>query len=283
MERRRGALTGWVVALLAAVAFCGFALATDTLVLVDGDRISGRILSRTAKRFRVQTPYGVLTIPREKVDLILRENGTEERPNAPATPPPIPPEPPPPPPPPPLTLTLEIGGQVFWHAWDRRSAPSDPSLRLELRIDGDAVAAWVDSRLDEGEIQGAVVNAFSLAPGDVAVATREGVSVAPVAARPGRVEVELHLPPETAGLRRLTLAYQLNTDVAEEPTWRDLAHGTVHVELKRESRSLVRVDQERGAMEYSGFPRKRMKNVDSFQLLLRSESPERAGGAAGPM
>jgi hypothetical protein len=271
--RRHRELLICSLALLSAIAFCGLALAADTVVLVGGDRITGRILSRTAKRFRVQTPYGVLTIPGEKVELILREDGTEERPNAPAAPPPAQQAaPPPPPPPPPVTLGLSLGGQVFWQAWDRRVTPSDPTLRLELRIDSDQTVVWADSHLDEGEIQGAVVNAFSLAPGEVSVATREGVSVARVAARPGRVEVELHLPPETAGLRRVRLAYQDNEGTAEAPIWRNLAHGTIHVELATGSRSVIHVEQERGEMEYSGFPRKRMKNVESFRLSLRFET-----------
>jgi hypothetical protein len=48
------------------------------------------------------------------------------------------------------------------------------------------------------------------------------------------------------------------------------------VELRAESPTLVRVNQERGRMEFSGFPRRRMKNVDTFALELNPEGAEPA-------
>ena len=43
----------------------------DTYVLTGGDRITGKTLLKAAKTFRVQTPYGRLVIPRDKVERIL--------------------------------------------------------------------------------------------------------------------------------------------------------------------------------------------------------------------
>ena len=39
----------------------------DVVVLLNGDRITGKIEGRATRRFRLQTPYGLLLIPRERV------------------------------------------------------------------------------------------------------------------------------------------------------------------------------------------------------------------------
>jgi hypothetical protein len=82
-----------VVLLLGLTAPAG----ADVLVLLNGDRVTGKIEGRSTKRFRLQTPYGLLVIPRERVERVLRDGGREEVVNAP----PAPAAPPPPPPPPP--------------------------------------------------------------------------------------------------------------------------------------------------------------------------------------
>ena len=59
--------------------------------------ITGQVVAKGTRRVRVQTPYGLLVIPREKVDRIRKDDGTEEVLNAPAPPPPLPPRGRPPP------------------------------------------------------------------------------------------------------------------------------------------------------------------------------------------
>jgi hypothetical protein len=244
----------------------------DTLVLKNGDRISGRASWRTVKEIRVQTPYGVLIIPRDKAERIVHDDGSEESLLAPP-PAPSPPEPTPTPAPatPHVKLDLVVRGQVFWQAWDKGAAPPDPSLRLELRIDSETVAAWVDGRLNPGEIPNATVNAFSFSPEEVATSTLEGVGVSAADVRPGQIRIETRLPTTYAGVRQITLAYRVNDGTSQAPSWRDLVRSSIHIELLESSPTTIRLDQDRGEMEFSGRMRKRMKKTDTFRIALRRE------------
>jgi hypothetical protein len=91
-------------------------LCADVVVLVNGDRVTGRVTGSITRRVRVQTPYGALVIPADKVERIRRDDGRQELLNAP----PVPPEPPPSAP---ATLVLAVGGHAFWQAWDPKAAP----------------------------------------------------------------------------------------------------------------------------------------------------------------
>jgi len=71
---------------LLAAGLLGLAIPVraDVIVLEGGDRITGQVVAKGTKRLRVQTPYGLLVIPREKVERIKKDDGTEEVLNAPA-------------------------------------------------------------------------------------------------------------------------------------------------------------------------------------------------------
>ena len=45
-----------------------------------------------------------------------------------------------------------------------QAAPVDPSLRLELRLDDETLASYVDSTLDPEDLPKAVVNSFVFSP-----------------------------------------------------------------------------------------------------------------------
>ena len=53
---------------------------------------------------------------------------------------------------------------------------------------------YLDATTDPDEIPKALVNAFSFAPGDVAVKAAPGVEVAPPEVRAGRIVLKLDLP-----------------------------------------------------------------------------------------
>src|SRR5262245_23920803 len=254
-------LPAWGAVALAAA----FGARADTVVLLDGDRITGKSAAQPGGILRVQTPYGRLLIPRGRIEKIVHDDGREEVVNEPP-PPPLPP----PKQPEPVHLVLAITGKTFWQAWDAKGggAPEDPSLRLEVRLDDEVVASYVDSSLDNGEIPKAVVNAFSFAPDIVAVAPGPGVRVQPPEVRPSRIQLELVLPPSRSGQHRLRLAYQANDASKEAPSWRDLVESAVEVDLKPEGPTLVQVAQDRGTMEFSQH---HMKNVATFRLEAQSE------------
>lgn len=249
--------------LLAALA----APADDQVVLLNGDRISGRIASKGRRTLRLQTPYGVLTIGLDKIDRLKRADGTEEVLSAP----PKPAAPPAPPPPPPtLKLALAISGKTFWQAWDIEAAPADPTLRLELRVDDRTMAVWSDPKIDEGEIPKAVVNSFSFTPDALRTTGLPGLKALPPEVRPGRIELALELPIALAGPRKLRLAYQANAGTAAAPEWRDLVLLETSVTLSADAPNRFRIEQLRGRMEFS---KKRMKGVETFELALTRDAP----------
>lgn len=251
-----------------ALAVAG-AATTDVVTLLNGDRISGRIVSKGRKFLRFQTPHGVLSIGLDKIDRLQRADGTEEVLNRPATatapvptPTPRPREP--------VRLALLVSGKTFWQAWGVDAAPSDPTLRLELRLDDRAVATWVDTVVDEGEIKGALVNSFSFTPDSLKVAASAGVKALPPEIRVGRISLGLELPQEMEGSRKMRLAYQGNAGTPAVPEWRDLVLLEVPLTLTRSEPNAFLVEQDRGRMEYS---KRRMKNVDTFALGLKVDVP----------
>ena len=242
------------------VLLCSLAAAAgaDVVTLTNGDRVSGRVLSRTAKRVRLQTPYGVLVIPREAVGQIARDDGSVEVVNAPPVP-----APPPPPPPPrePARLHLVVAGDSFWQAWDPKSAPPDPSLRLQLRLDDRELASYTDSTLDPEDLPKAVVNSFVFSPETLAIRVAEGVVAGPPVVVPGEIGLPLKLPADLTGTHRLALAYQVNEGTASAPQWRDVVSATDDVALAGRTRPRRAAVQGRGTMEYSGPPHAQRRDL----------------------
>jgi hypothetical protein len=228
--------------------------AADMVFLSGGDRITGSVVSRGKRRIGVQTPYGLLSIPREKVEKIRKDDGTEEVLNAP----PVPPEPP-------LRVVLEVGGHTFWQAWDRHEPPSDPSLRLVLSLDERPVVWLTDAKLDPEDLRGAVVNSFSFEPNVLKVETPPAVKAEPAEVSTGRIRLPLRLPAEYGGAKRVRASYQVNLGSQRALDWRDLVGAQGSVELKPGQPVTLRLDQERGAME---FAKKRMQGVETFVLRL---------------
>lgn len=245
----------------------------DVYILRGGDRITGQPLLEGKRSFRVKTPYGVLTIPRSKVDRVIRPDGTEQAVNpAPAASPAA------------VEtvatlpqgrrarLILIITGKTFWQAWDPKAGHQDPTLRLQVTLDEEVVATYVDAKTDP-DIPGAMVNSFSFAPEDVVFVAGKEALVLPPEQRPGRIALKIDVAAREAP-RRLRVAYQAMEGATEEQAWRDLVAGSIGVELKSETPTFVSVAQDRGNMEFSGFSRRRMKNVETFKLELTPEGAE---------
>ncbi|HEY6555515.1 MAG TPA: hypothetical protein VI669_19315 [Vicinamibacteria bacterium] len=257
--------------LLAAALLAGFAAPAlaELVVLRDGDRVHGKLVVRGTVRLRLQTPYGLLIIPLDKIEKIVRDDGSEESLNAPdAAGAAVALAAPTPPPPAAVRLGLIITGKTFWQAWDPKSLPQDPSLRLEVRLDEKTVAAYVDNQIDEGEIAGAVVNSFSFTPEAVTAVPGPGARVLLPETRPGRILIEVELSVENAGERKLSLAYQSNDGTPGNPAWRDLATTALVVTLTQGTPLFVKVEQDPAGME---FRRKQMRNVQNFRIAARPE------------
>jgi hypothetical protein len=267
-ERTRLCLAAWLAGLL-----LGGTASADVFFLRDGDRVTGKLVSQTARSFRVQTSYGRLLIPKSRVERWRRSDGKEVvlNPPAPGTPilTPVPVQELPPP-----RLVLVVLGTTFWHAWDRRDAPRDPSLRLEVRLDEEVVATFTDATLDPDDLPGAVVNTFSFLPSEAQTTTAPRVEGHPAEIQPGRIVLKLDLPPGGAPQRRVRVAYQKNEGTVEEPAWRDVATSSAMASLSPDTPAITEIRQGRGQMDFGGFPRRRMKKVETFALELGpSDSP----------
>lgn len=262
-------------AFLATLLVAGLA-AADVVVLVNGDRVTGRIVGSVAKRVRLQTPYGVLVIPAAKVERIRRDDGSEEVLRAaPALAPAALPVPTPVPLPS-ATLVLVVSGASFWHAWDPKAAPMDPSLRLEVRLDERLLASYTDVNLDPEDMPKAIVNSFVFSPERLFVSGGEGIGVAPPSLAASEIRLEVRVPPALAGARQLRLAYQLNDAGSAAPRWRDVVVAGSPVTLATGRSSRARVLQDRGTMEYSRQVLRglgQMRGVETFRATLAVEPP----------
>jgi hypothetical protein len=252
------------IVLALAVLLAASAVSADVVFLRDGDQITGQIVARGTRRIRVQTPYGLLVIPLEKVDRIKKEDGSEEHLHTVVEAPTVAPSPLPAP----VKLVLDLGGNTFWQAWDPKTPPSDPSLQFAIRLDDKTVAAYVDSKLDPGDLPKAVVNSFEFNPETLKLLPVPGVLLAPPQVQAGRVHLTVELPAGWVGTRRIRVGYQSNEGTALEPHWRDLTGGEAVIEVAAGRTTTVSVEQARGFME---FKSRQMKSVESFQVTLHTE------------
>lgn len=266
MRALRSLALGLGATLLAAAA------GADVVVLTNGDQISGRIVGSITRRVRLQTPYGVLTIPASKIERIRRDDGSEQvlvEPAEKSAPPVLAPAP--------TGLLLVVSGDSFWHAWHPKLAPADPSLRLELRLDEQPLASYTDVNLDPEDLPKAVVNSFVFSPERLFVSGAEGVSASAPVLADGEIRLEVRVPDALAGERRLRLAYQLNEAGSAAPRWRDVVVGGASVTLTAGRIVRVLVRQDRGVMEYSrqGFRGpSQMRGVESFRADIALEIAE---------
>ncbi len=250
-----------ITSVLLLLATSGGVAQADVFTLANGDRVSGRVVSKTIKRFRLQTPYGLLVLPKEVVVRIEHDDGTVEDLKAPAPAP----TPTPPPPPEPARLHLVIAGDSFWQAWDPKAAPPDPSLRLALRLDGRELATYTDTTLDPEDLPKAVVNSFVFSPDKLAIRAAEGVVAGPPVVVPGEIGLPLKLPGQLGGPHTLILAYQLNDGTTSAPQWRDVVTATADLTLEAGKACVLRLQQSRGSMEYK---RGKMRGVETFGAML---------------
>jgi hypothetical protein len=250
-------MTPRALLLLLAVLLASPSLAQDRIVFLNGDRLSGKIVATGTRRIKLRTPYGRLEIPRTEIERLIWEDGREEVITPPAEPPP------------PKTtsdLVLFIRGSTFWQAWDPAFPPLDPSLRLVLRLDGREVSSWTDVHPDPEDLPDGFVNSFLFDPERLFIEVVEGVTAPPPEPGARGIQLALELPAELAGEHRLQVAYQVNDGSSSNPEWRDIVEAGTDVELSPESPVHVKVEQERGLMEYR---ERRMQNVDTFRVIAR--------------
>jgi hypothetical protein len=249
-----------------AVFLLPTALWAEVVWLRNGDRLTGTILSETTRSVRLKMPFATILIPKSRIERLLRADGKEEvlgagpRVAAAASPTP--------PPVPTAHLVLVVTGASFWQAWDRKDAPADPTLRLQVRIDEEPVATWLDAGLDPEDLPGAVVNTFAFTSGEEAGMAAPGVLLSPPEVQPGRVVLRVGVPGAVGPGRHLRVSYQVNEASADMPAWRDVVTAAAAATLRSDGPTVVQLHQDRGRMEYT---RKRMRDVETFRIEIATE------------
>ena len=251
-------------ALAAALLVAPASLLAEVVWLRNGDRLTGTIVSETARSVRLKMPFATILIPKSRIERLVRADGKEEVFAAAA---PVAAASPTPPKVPTARLVLVVTGASFWQAWDRKDAPADPTLRLQVRIDEEPLATWVDAGLDPEDLPGAVVNTFAFTSGEEAGMASPGVLLTPPEVQPGRVVLRIGVPGVT-GPHQLRVSYQVNEDGAAAPAWRDVATATATATLRPDGPTVVQLRQDRGRMEYA---RKRMRDVETFRIEIGTE------------
>jgi hypothetical protein len=241
----------------------------EVVWLRNGDRLTGTIVSETQTSLRLKLPFATLLIPKSRIERLTRADGKEEilttSPLVAAAPSPKPTAPPAPPRP---NLVLAVTGASFWQAWDRKDAPADPTLRLQVRIDEQPVATWVDATLDPEDLPGAVVNTFAFTSGDEAGVAAPGVLLMPPEVQPGRVVLRIGAPASVGTDRHVRISYQVNEGSDASPAWRELAAAGTTATLRADGPTVLQLRQDRGQME---FTKKRMRDVDTFRIEIVPE------------
>jgi hypothetical protein len=238
----------------------------EVVWLRNGDRLTGTIVSETAKSVRLKLPFATLLIPKSRIERLVRADGKEEVLHAAA---PVGTVAAPAPPAVPMArLVLVVTGASFWQAWDRKEPPADPSLRLQVRLDEEPVATWVDSTLDPEDLPGALVNTFAFTTGDEAGVAAPGVLLSPPEVQPGRVVLRASVPRAAGPGRHVRVSYQVNEGSEGTPVWRDLATATAVAAISAAEPTLLQVRQDRGLMSYT---KKRMRDVETFRIEIGPE------------
>ena len=159
-----------------------------------------------------------------------------------------------------------MGGHTFWQAWDNEFAPADPSLRLSVRFGDREVVTYTDVNLDPQDLKGAMVNSFVFSPERLFVSPIDGLTAQPPELRGGQIHLALEVPEDLTGPQRLVLAYQLNGGTSATPEWYDVVVAETPLELSPEAPVTVRVEQDRGVME---FKKKAMHRVETFRAVAQ--------------
>jgi len=263
--------------------FAPVALA-EVIYLHNGDVLHGSVIGASEEAVTLETPYGNLVIP--KVDIrridyqgadpsVTEPETAGPAPNTEDTSPPasvsrdVPAGGG-------ATIALDVRGDSFWYAFPGTvDQPADARIRLRLFVAGDEAAVLLDDKHDtvDGDTK---YNSFTFAPEDTQViATTEGYRcrVEKIAGPdgPDGILVLLDVPRAAAEQRvLLRMMYQVNEGSLEFPRWTNVLTRSFPVPLEPGRQTLLVLQQDATGLDFTGFFRKTMKNVESFQIRVLS-------------
>jgi hypothetical protein len=266
-----------------AGAFLCLASATiaEVIYLNNGDVLHGTVIGASERAITLQTPFGNLVIPKIEIRRIDYEGA--EPPSSPEAPQPSPDDAPSGTPVTrdrpavgQATVTLDVRGDSFWYAFAGTvDKPADARIRLRLSIDGEEATLLLDAKHDT-EDGTTLYNSFTFAPEDTQViSTSQGYScrLEKIVNEEGREGVLLLLGvPQASGDEPvlLRMVYQVNEGSLEFPRWTNALSRSFPVPLEAGKETLLVLQQDASGLQFTGFFRKTMKNLESFQIRVLS-------------
>jgi hypothetical protein len=246
----------------------------EVVHLNNGDAIHGTLVAANNNQVTLKTPYGELVIP--KKDIARIDYDDSGAPAASGGPGAAPKEAAPADVPKKsagrAAITLQIRGRSFWYAFDSPPGLSaDPSLRLRVYIENDRACTFVDEKPDT--VDGVTLyNSFTFSPTDSRLLeSLEGFDCKVEKAPDGAVVLRLLLPPNaTAGVESVRLLYEVNEGTRESPRFVDAVARAFSLQVEPGKEALAVLEQNADALEYTGFFKKKMKNVELFKMSLVS-------------
>ncbi len=267
MKQARGAV--FFVSALSLLT--GVALA-EVVYLNNGDIIHGELVAANNTQVTLKTAYGELEISKKDILRIDYQGG--EAPPPPAAPkedtrparPNVPGDR--------AQITLNIIGRSFWYAFESpEDNPADTRIRLRLYIGSARACTFIDEKPDT--VDGtSLYNSFTFSPTDSRLLeTLEGFQCSVQKAEDGEVGLVVQLPATVSSGRQLVrMLYEINLGNRSFPRWMDIISRSFSVEVEAGRETAVIIEQNSAALEYSGFFKKSMKNLEQFQLnVLSSE------------
>ena len=257
--------------LFLAASLAAASAAAEVVYLNNGDAIHGTLVAANNTQVTLKTPYGELVIPKKDIaridyDEARAPGGASPSSKAPDLPAPARKTSER------ATITLKIQGRSFWYAFDSPPGLSvDPSLRLRFYIGSDRACTFVDDKPDT--VDGVTLyNSFTFSPTDSRLLeSLEGYDCKVEKAQDGAVVLRVTLRPSaSSGVQSVRMLYEVNEGDKSSPRWLDAVARSVSIEVAPGKEAVAVLEQNADALEYTGLFKKKMKNVELFQMSLLS-------------
>jgi hypothetical protein len=249
----------------------------EVVHLKNGDVLHGTLVAANNDEVTLKTPFGQLVIPKKEIERIEYQD-PGARPAPAPSPPPKPAMPAIEDPNPPgrsdlkparavTAIELRIRGRSFWYAFDSpERAPSDTSIRLRLYVGNERACTFIDEKPDT--VDGTTLyNSFTFSSTDARlVESREGYDCSVEKASGGVVVLRIGLPAVKAGRPMVRMLYEVNEGTRSSPAWMDVVSRSFSMDVAPGKVGVATLEQNADALEYTGLFKKKMKNVELFQL-----------------
>jgi hypothetical protein len=257
----------WIMLILGASALAP----AEVVHLNNGDVLHGVLVAANNKVVTLETPHGKLVIPKKDIQRIdyegARATGSEASGDVPSNAAPVAP----------IAsdrgvISLHLSGRSFWYAFESGSDnATDTRVRLSLYIGNVRACTFDDEKPDT--VDGATLyNSFTFSPTDaLLIDTRDGFQCSVLEAEKGDVSLRIDLPSSASSERQLIrMLYEVNRGDRSFERWVDVVSRSFSVEVGAGREAVVRVRQDASALEYTGFFKKSMKNLELFQINVLS-------------